>query len=292
MKILTTGLNGLIGSRIAELLKDQYSFENVSRTTGVDITNLDQVQKAVSQSDAEIVLHLAAYTNVKEAETQKDLGEEGEAWRINVIGTHNVAKAAEAAQKKIIYFSSDMVFDGEHMPEGGYKETDTPNPLSWYAVTKFEGEKIIQSLQTPWVIFRPAYPYRASFEKPDFVRFFIDKLKEKASLNVLTDRIITPTFIDNLAPSLDTVIKKRLTGIYHTTGSESVSIYDAIQKIGTVFNLGTSTIGKTTRAEFLVGRPPEPENSSLNNTKISNEGIHFSTFEEGLQEIKKQNPSL
>lgn len=292
MKILTTGLNGLIGSRIAELLQEKYTFENASRTTGVDITNLDQINKAVSNSDAEIILHLAAFTNVKEAETQKNQGKEGEVWKINVVGAQNVATAAQENNKKIIYFSSDMVFDGENIPEGGYTETDTPNPLSWYAQTKYEGEKIIQSISTPWIIFRPAYPYRASFEKIDFVRFFIEKLKNKTQLSALTDRIITPTFIDNLATALDVAIEKNLSGIYHTTGSESVSIYDAVQKIAAVFNLDASAIGKTTRTEFLVGKPPEPGNSSLNNTKISNEGVHFATFEEGLQEIKTQNPSL
>ncbi len=287
MKILATGLTGLIGSRVQELLT-VHSFANISRSTGVDITNKDQVEAAVVNSDAPVILHLAAYTNVKEAELQKDLGEQSDAWKINVIGTENVAMACQRTGKKLIYISTDLVFDGENTPEGGYTEDDKENPLNWYAKTKFEGELLVRDLGTPWVVLRPAYPYRAKYEKNDFVRLFIQKLKNNEPLTVLTDRIITPTFIDDLAFAIESVIEKDATGIFHAVGSTSTSIHDAALEIADVFGFDKGLISGTTRAEFLVGRPPEPFNSSLNNAKIKKLGIEMRTLREGLLDVKRQ----
>ncbi len=288
MKILGTGLNGLIGSRIVDLLKEKHTFENISRSTGVDITDYDSVLKAISSFDADIVLHLAAYTDVKQAEKEMDLGEKSQSWKINVVGTENVAKACSKLSKKLIYFSTDLVLGGDDMPVGGFSERSVPNPLSFYAKTKYEAEKIVNQLQTPWLIIRPAYPYRASFEKPDFVRFFKTWLSEKKPIAVLEDRLVTPTFIDDLALAIDTLIEKDETGVYHAVGSQIISMYDAVLLIAKTFNLDQGLVSKTTRKEFLVGRPPEPFSSALNNAKIRQLGVNMHTFEEGLEEIRKQ----
>ena len=288
MKILGTGLNGLIGSRIVELNKDKHTFQNISRSTGVDITDYSSVLNAISSSDAKVVFHAAANTDVKAAEKEKDLKEESQSWKINVIGTQNVAKACSQTGKKLIHISTDMVLGGDIMPKGGFKEDAALNPLSFYAVTKSEAEKIVQSLSTPWVIMRTAYPYRASFEKPDFVRFFKQWLTEKKPISVLIDRIISPTFIDDLANAFDVLVEKEALGIYHTVGSQIVSVYEAVVLIAKAFNLDTKLIGKTTRKEFLVGRPPEPFSSALNNDKIRKLGVNMHTFEQGLEIIKTQ----
>src|SRR3989344_9155773 len=165
MKILGTGLTGLVGSRIVELLSDSYEFENISRNTGVDITDKEKIIEKIKSSDAAIVLHLAAKTDVDGCEKDKALGEIGDAWKINVEGTRNVADACRESRKKLIYVSTDFVFDGTRE---AYAEDDTPNPINWYGKTKYEGEKIVQNLLTPWLIVRIAYPYRASFAKLDF----------------------------------------------------------------------------------------------------------------------------
>lgn len=286
MKILGTGLNGLFGSRIVELLSEQFEFENVSRSTGVDITNFDQVLQAVKASSAECVLHLAAYTDVKTAEAQKDLGSESEAWKINVIGTQNVAKACEVTNKKMIHFSTDLVVGGDEMPEGGFTEEASYNPLNFYAETKVEGEKIVKSLSSPWIILRPAYPYRNDFSKPDFVRFFKKTLTDQKPIAVLTDRVISPTYVDDVAVAIETLLKNGATGLYNSVGSQILSIYDAVNLIAKVFGLDSSLIGKTTRAEFLVSRPMEPFYSALNNAKIRKLSVNMHSFEEGLQMLK------
>jgi dTDP-4-dehydrorhamnose reductase len=133
MKILATGLQGLLGSRVNDLLSSSYTFQNISRTTGVDITNIDQVKDAIKHSNADIVLHLAAKTDVDGCEDDKVIGKEGQAWKVNVYGTRNIAQACEAYKKKLIYISTDFVFDGE---KEFYTEEDTPHPINWYAITK------------------------------------------------------------------------------------------------------------------------------------------------------------
>ena len=292
MKILATGLTGLIGSRINELLSTQYDFESISRSTGLDVTDSQSVQQVIQKSDAEIVLHLAAYTDVKRAELEKDMGEQSEAWRINVKGTENVVRSCETSGKKLIYISTDLVFDGMNTPEGGYSEEDPENPLNWYARTKFEGELRVRAMKSPWIVVRPAYPYRAHYSKNDFVRFFMQKLANNEELTVLSDRIISPTFIDDLAHAINVLIQKDGNGIFHAVGSTRLSIYEAAIEIARVFTYDQALIKTITRKEFLVNRPPEPFNSSLNNAKIKKLGVSMKTFSEGLLEIKSQMGDL
>lgn len=284
MKILGTGLQGLVGSRIVELLSPLHTFENISRSTGVDITNAEQVKKAIEQSSAEVVLHLAAKADVDGCEKEKDLGENGEGWRINVGGTQNVANACETFGKKLIYISTDFIFDGE---KEYYTESDEPNPINWYAQTKYEGEKVVQNMQTPWLIFRIAYPFGPKFEKKhDFVRAFYELLKSGRNVSFVTDHFMTPTYIDDVAAALDALFKHNATGIYHVVGSQFITPYDCAQHIEKTFLSSLGEIGQTTRAEFFKGRAQRPFRLQLKNDKIRQLGVEMSTFDQGLEKLK------
>src|SRR3989339_1670353 len=92
--ILATGLSGLVGTRISEILSSEYEFRDVSLTTGIDITDFEAVDKAVRESDSEVILHMAAKTDVDACEDDKILGDDGGAWRINVVGTDNIIACA------------------------------------------------------------------------------------------------------------------------------------------------------------------------------------------------------
>lgn len=285
MKILGTGLLGLVGSRIVELLRDKYEFD----ASDVDITNYDAIFEKINSSDASVVLHLAAKTNVDGCELDRPLGEKGEAWKINVIGTKNIADACLQSNKKLIYISTDFVFDGEKPLNQGYSEEDMPNPLNWYAQTKYEGEKVVQNLSTPWIIARIAYPYRANFPlKKDFVRGLIERLKSKQNLKMVEDHIMTPTFIDDIAIALNSLIQKNQNGIFHIVGSRFVTPYEAALEIADIFGLDKSLIGKTTREEFFRGKARRGFCLAIKNAKIAGLDVKMRTFEEGLKEIKNQ----
>jgi len=288
MKVLGTGLTGLVGSRIVELLADKYEFENLGRSSGVDIVDKNQVLEKIKTSDAQIILHLAAKTDVDECEKDKALRQDGEAWRINVEGVRNVAAACLQTNKKLIYVSTDFVFDGENQPLGGYAEDDLPNPINWYAQTKCEGEKIVQNLKAPWIIIRIAYPYRANFAKPDFFRVILGKLQEEKPIAAIADNIFTPTLIDDISSAFDILINSNSQGIFHVVGSQSLTSFEAANLIADGFNLDKSKISKTTRSEFFNNRATRPFQLALRNDKITKLGVRMKTFEEGIREIKSQ----
>lgn len=287
-KIIGTGISGLVGSRVVELLYSSYSFEDISRKTGTDITDAQAVLGRLKNSPAEYVIHMAAYTNVDGAEEQKSLGKDSDSWKINVTGTENVVKAAQDSEKKLIFISTDFVFDGKNTPQGGYTEKDQPNPLGWYARTKYEAELVVQKAQIPWTIVRIAYPYRANFEKNDFFRAMKNRLAQGLPINAITDHLYCPTFIDDIAKALDVLIKNNATGIYHVTGSQTLSPYDAVMLIAETFALDKNLIGKTTRSEYFKDKAERPFDLSMNNAKIKQLGVTLLGFAEGLQVVKEQ----
>ncbi|PIR80320.1 MAG: hypothetical protein COU25_00850 [Candidatus Levybacteria bacterium CG10_big_fil_rev_8_21_14_0_10_35_13] len=288
-QIIGLGLSGLIGSRIVELLSDKYKFIDLSISKGVDITRIETLEIIKNYKEAKFVLHLAAKANVDGCEKDKVLGKDGSAWKLNVEGVKNVAEVCLSENKKIIYVSTDFVFDGTKKMGEKYSEDDTPNPINWYAKTKYEGEKAVQNSGADYVIARFAYPYRAFYElKKDFVRVIKERLEQGQQFNAVEDHIITPTFIDDIAYALDVLIKKGSSGIFHIVGSESLSPYEASLKIADVFGLNKSLINKTTRDEFFKDKATRPFNLALKNDKISKLGVKMSTFEEGLIKLHKQ----
>lgn len=286
IKILGTGLNGLVGSRIVEILKDKYDFQLISRSTGVDITNKELVTDSINKSDAEMVLHLAAKADVDKCEEDKDLGKEGQAWRINVDGTRNVVDACKMFNKKLIHFSTDFVFEGDNTPTNGYSEEDSPNPINWYAQTKYEGEKVVKNTLDNFIIVRPAYPYgKSTAQKLDFVRIIIKKLQEHKEVYGITDHIFVPTYIDDIAIAIDKLIEAKVQGIYHVVGNTALTPYDALLIIADNYNLNKTLIKKTTRAEYFKNKAQRPYNLTLKHDKIDKLGVRMSGFEEGIKLI-------
>ncbi len=288
-QVIGIGLNGLVGSRIVEILSDKVEFIPMSSSTGVDITKPETLTIIADYPNADFILHMAAKTDVDGCENEKDLGTESEAWKINVDGSGHVAEIARETGKKVIYISTDFVFDGEKASGEEYVETDQPNPLNWYAQTKFEGERKIEQSGADFAILRIAYPYRSKFDlKPDFMRAIKDRLEKGGEIKGVTDHVFCPTFIDDIAIAIDKIIENDAMGIYHGVGSERLSPYDAAIEIAEVFDLDKSLISKTTREEFFAGRAPRPFNLSLSNAKINKLDVKMRGFEECLQLIKSE----
>ena len=302
MKVLVTGLTGLVGSRFAELLETSYELENLSLGAGTDILESQAVFEKVLSANPDLVIHFAAKTNVDLCEEDKEKDKEAidsgdfteiisekSAWAVNVLGTKNLIDACKKLSKKIIYISTDFVFDGK---KKSYIEEDLPNPINWYAKTKHEGELLIQKSDLNYQIVRIAYPYRAIFSKKDFVRAVLDRLSENEKLNMITDHIMVPTFIDDIVNGLNILIQKEEKGIFHMVGEESVTPYQAALSIAKVFDLDESLISKTTRQEYFKNKAQRPFCLNLKNDKIGLLGIEMSTFEKGIIEVKNQREKL
>ncbi len=293
MKIYTIGGSGLVGTKIVEILQDKklvssdYAVDDLSLTNGVDITDPTSLDVIRKDTEHDVVLHIAAKTDVEGCEKDKVLGEDGAAYKINVLGTRNVAEAAKAGNKKLLYISTDYVFDGKKEPPYKYKEDDEPNPVNWYATTKYKGELEVQRSGVPYTIIRIGYPFRADpFElKNDFVHAIMNRLSKNMPLTAVTDHIMTPTFIDDIAYAIDTIISKKAEGIYHVVGSQSLSPYDAFMLMADKFHYDKNLITKISREELYKGKASRAFNLSINNVKITQLGVKMRTFEEGLDKV-------
>lgn len=275
LKVAGTGLTGLVGSRIVELLQNDFDFIPIPFSE-MDITNKDAVDRKLFETDFDVFLHAAAYTNVDGAENDHDT-----AYRLNVSGTKHVFETVTNKQKKFIYISTDFVFDGTHAPAS---ESSTPNPLSVYAKTKYEGEQIVGK---NGMIVRISYPYRAIFDqKKDVVRSIIDLLKSGTRIKGITDQILTYTFIDDIAFSLKHLFTNFSPEIYHIVGADSQTGYDSIMQICDVFGLDKTKVDQTTYDQFYAGRALRPKNGTTISTK--NNFYPMKNLHDGLVEFEKQ----
>ncbi|MBP6044530.1 MAG: NAD(P)-dependent oxidoreductase [Microgenomates group bacterium] len=272
MKVAITGSTGLVGSRIVELLQDNFTFIPLNHSD-VDLTDKDSVDAALSDLDFDLLLHCAGYTNVDKAEIEKE-----QATLLNVEATRYLLEATQKKNKKIIYISTDFVFDGR---EGPYDENSQPNPIGYYGKTKFEGEEVVKDRG---MIVRISYPYRAAYEKRgDFFRTIKSLVKQGKSITGITDSIITPTFIDDIAYGLKYLMKNFRPEIFHLVGGDSLSPHDAFTAIAEVFQLDSSLIAKTTYDEFFKGKAQRPRHGHT--ISVKNSFHPMKTFKDALIEI-------
>lgn len=282
MNIIGTGLSGLIGSRIVELLSPRFSFEDLSLDTGLDITNERVVHERITKSDAPWVFHFAAKTDVDGAEKERALRTKSPTWIVNVIATEHVVSVCRETGKRLLYLSTDYVFDGT---SSEYREDATPKPQGWYAVTKYEGEKRVATLGDCALIVRIANPYGSGGNKPDFMHKIIEKLNSGQALKAPTDQLFIPTFIDDIANALGILVEHNASGVYHVVGTQALSPYEAAKKIAAAYDLDVSLVGETLFKEYFRRRAPRPKRAVLKSDKIAKFGIQMHSFDEGLELI-------
>ncbi|KKQ75114.1 MAG: dTDP-4-dehydrorhamnose reductase [Candidatus Woesebacteria bacterium GW2011_GWB1_38_5b] len=288
-QIIGIGLEGLIGSRIRQLLENEINFVSLGINEGIDITDPSTLAKIKEYGQADYVLHLAARTDVDGCEKEKELAEESESWKTNVVGTKNIAQICNETGKKIIYFSTDFVFDGKKPRGESYSEEDLPNPINWYAVTKYEGELEVEKSGADYLILRTAFPYRAEFDKKkDLLRSIKERLEGGEVIDAVWDQYFCPTFIDDIAQAFKKLIEYGAFGIYHVVGSDVLSPYEVSIKITEEFGLNKGLIRKVSRKDFFKNKAARPFNLALRNDKIEKLEIRMKGFEEGLKEIKNQ----
>lgn len=273
--IAGTGLDGMIGSRVQELLNSDFDFIHIPQRE-MDISDVKAVENKLKTIDFDLFVHFAAFTNVDLCETEKEL-----AWKVNVQGTKNVFETLQKMDKKMIHISTDFVFDGQNPP---YFEDSIPNPISYYGQTKYEAEQIVKDKA---MIVRLAFPYRSNFEpKKDIVRTILRILKSGKAMTGVTDSTITLTFIDDIAYALKYLFNNYSYSIYNIVGADSLTPHEMIMRICEVFDLDKSLVSKTTYEEFYKGKARRPKDSIIK-TK-NNNFYNMKSFEEGLAEVKKQ----
>lgn len=268
-RLLITGASGLLGSEIVQLARKDYEVipsHNTklfhSDSLRLDITDQKQVSSLFRQLKPDTVIHTAAETSVDRCEIQKEL-----AWKINVEGTGNVAVTCSKINAKIVYISTDYIFDGE---KRFYTEEDTPNPINHYGITKLKGERQVKKFCKNYVILRTSVLYGWHPWKQNFVTWVINSLKQKKKISIVKDHFNTPTLADNLAKMTIEAVQKNVQGLYHASGSQRISRYEFAQQIAKTFNLNQNLINPIKMKHVTAWKAKRPKDSSLNTNKIKN----------------------
>lgn len=295
-RILITGGNGLLGTKIIERVLDDPSIEIISTSRDtcqngylgdfqfaqMDITDSDVVNMVLSEYDPDVVIHTAAMTNVDGCETNRD-----EAWEINTLGTEYVASACRTIGARLVHLSTEYVYDGENGP---YSEDDPVHPLGCYAQTKWESEERARAICDDLVIGRTTIIIgQAPHVRPNFVVWLVNQLREGKPVSVVVDQIGSPTLADNLAEMMLALASSEVQGVYHTAGDSVLSRFDYALLIAKTFGLDSSGIHPITTAE-LNQPAPRPLKAGLRMDKFKRDfpGVPVLTAEQGLQVLKRQ----
>jgi len=287
-RLLVTGASGLLGSKIVKIAREDYEVIPLygskplnSNALKLDITEREQVFSLFKKVKLGTVIHTASETNVDKCEIQKD-----HALRVNVEGTRNVASACSKLGAKLIYISTDYVFDGE---KGNYNEQDKPNPINYYGVTKLEGEKQVTQNCQKYFILRTSVLYGWHPWKQNFATWVINQLKQDKEITVVEDHYNTPTLADTLAEITLEAIQKNLQGLYHASGSERISRYAFAKQIAKTFNLDPNLIKPIKMSQLTAWIAKRPKDSSLNTDKIQKQlKTKPLNITEGLNRMKKE----
>ena len=214
MKILVTGANGQLGREVARQGRD-YELILTDYDT-LDITDSKAVGDFVRKIQPDAVIHCAAYTNVDGAEADVD-----GAFRVNVVGAQNIAAACLEVGARMVYVSTDYVFNG-HKQEP-YREFDQVNPQSVYGHTKRQGEDIVRQILGRHYIIRTAWLYG---EGNNFVRTMLRLAETNDTLRVVHDQVGTPTSTVDLARVIFKLLASDAYGTYHATCQGQCSWYE------------------------------------------------------------------
>jgi len=267
--LLITGSNGLVASQFMAQYGDQYVFDTIDLSNPehpVDITKLDQVQRAVTDSSASAIIHCAAYTNVTEAWKQQD-DRSGAAYQVNVIGTAHAAQAAAETGKHLVHISTPYIFDGTL--DGLYTEEEPASPIEWYGYTKAEAERVLGESAASWTILRIDQPFRSlPFSRPDTVQRIISGLEAGTLPPQFTDHTFGPTFLDDFSHVLHWAVEQKSQGIFHATSGEKWTDYDFATAVQKAFGL-KGTVQKGSLSEYLAkSNRPYQKNTALSTEKL------------------------
>ncbi|MBM7654739.1 dTDP-4-dehydrorhamnose reductase [Neobacillus cucumis] len=262
MRVVVTGAAGQLGKDVLRELASRNHHAFGADRGQLDITIEEDVRSYISEIKPDVILHCAAYTNVDAAETDEET-----AYRINASGTENLAKAAKQVGAKLLYVSTDYVFDGTASEP---YETDQPtSPLGAYGRTKLAGEQLLQKHLDRFFIVRTAWVF--GIYGNNFVKTMIRLGKERGEVGVVHDQVGSPTYTVDLAKFMVELMETEKYGIYHATNGGVCSWYEFAVEIFKQAGLDV-TVNPLTTDQFP--RPAKrPAYSVLSKKKIEEQGL-------------------
>lgn len=275
--ILVSGVNGQLGfDVIKELEKRNAKYIGTTRKD-FDITDFESVRNFILKEKPGCIIHCAAYTAVDKAEDEKEI-----CYNVNVLGTENIAKACKETDAKMIYISTDYVFDGTG--DKPHEIDENTNPLSVYGKTKLEGELKVKEILNKYFIVRTSWVVGSNGN--NFVKTMIRLGKEKDSVNVVCDQIGSPTFTKDLAVLLCHMAETEKYGIYHVTNDGVCSWAEFAETIMEIANLNCK-VNYIKTSEYKT-KAVRPLNSRLSKRSLLEGGFkELPKWKEALEDFMK-----
>ena len=266
MKLLVTGAKGMLGTDLCKIFSEHYQIK-ATDIDDMDIRDKSTVLSVTNEFQPDLILHLAALTNVDECEKAPD-----NAFHINTVGTQNVALVCQQLDIPMVYISTISVFDGTK-PDP-YIEYDTPNPQSYYSRSKYQGELIIQSLLQKYYIIRAGWMFGGGKEDKKFVAKIIELAQNRPLLKAVDDKFGSPIYTVDFANAIRNIMTSDQYGIYHAVNvGGPVSRYEVAQAILEFANIKDCELIPVSSAEFPLPAPrPRMEagrNLAMNLTGLS-----------------------
>lgn len=290
-KILIIGASGLVGSTIANYASTSYDLYLVNHNTNFSlddfpvstldlIKNRNDIIDLIKNFKPDFVVHTVAYPSVDFCETNKELAE-----LLHVTVTNDIVNACNYVGSRIIYFSTDAVFDGNISAK--YTENDPPNPINYYGKTKLNAEKILLENNTHTVL-RTTVIY-GWHQKSRFTNWVLDSLKNSIEIPAFIDQFNTPTLVDDMARCILQIFTKDISGLYNASGATCLSRYQFALKLAEKFNLDKSLIVPTSSKEQKQ-IALRPVNGCLDNSKFENNfRFKFCDIDTGIDFIYNQS---
>jgi dTDP-4-dehydrorhamnose reductase len=276
MKALITGAGGGLGSHLAALLPDAQALDRAH----LDVADEDAVWKALTQKSIDVIFHCAAMSDVDGCE-RDPVG----ARRSNASGARHVAGVAGSLGIYMVFVSTDYVFDGSTRPV--IDEDSPPQPLSVYGRTKLSGEEAVSELCAHHAVVRTSWLFGGS--RPSFVKRVIDLGMQGKAMEIVSSQISSPTWVEELAPALISLAKKRCRGTFHLTNEGHVSRDDWARSILEDARLDPELVRTVSRFPSPAKRPIF---SALSNTRARAHGITLGPWRAAQHQYISSDPAI
>jgi dTDP-4-dehydrorhamnose reductase len=301
MKILITGSNGLLGQKLVYKLKDKKNITLIATARGenrlvkkdgytyesLDITNFENVKSVFTKHKPDVIINTAAMTNVDACETDRE-----NAWLMNAASVDHQVKVLEGLKNAdhnphFIHLSTDFIFDGTHGP---LTEEEKPNPLSYYAETKLEAEKIVMASGLKWAIARTVLVYGIvdNMSRSNIVLWVKQNLEQGKTINVVDDQFRTPTLAEDLADGCILIAEKGAEGIFNISGKDFMSIIELAYKVADYYKLDRSLIKPSKSADIKQPAKRPPRTGFIIDKARKILGYNPHSFEEGIKLMEEQ----
>ena len=287
-KLLIIGGSGLVGSTLLQYASPNYNIHFTYNTNKITFDNINSTQinllgnqklitDLIKEVQPNIVVNTAAHSSVDLCETDHSIAD-----KLHVDITQDITQACKDIDSKLVYISTDAVFQGELHKK--YTELDQPNPINYYGKTKLQAEQITLNASSKNVVLRTAVIY-GWHKKSRFTNWIIQTLKENHVVDPFIDQYNTPTLVDDLAKSLLGIFEKNISGMFHATGKSCLNRYEFALILASTFGLDKKLIKSVTSKEKKQDAP-RPTSTCLDSRKLEKLiDFNFSDIQSGVSFI-------